>query len=158
MAPTARSTRTPRANQVANQSSIQSALNRQPIQVEVVETVPLERVDAPHAGGTPVNVDTVIGSPESFFTDALPAIDYSLTIVARGNHVKPVWLDSLNDMMVEKSTRSSMSLERGGKQENLHIQAVVTLRFPKDKMLKLKEIIKGALGVRRADGSKWCVP
>ena len=87
-------------------------------------------------------------------------MDYSLTCVSRGKHVPPFWLRALFEFCKEYGIRCSLSLERGGKQEMLHIQAVVTfLMDPTPENIEaMKKFMKAALGVKVGDGSKWCAP
>jgi len=113
-------------------------------------------------------------------------IDFSLTVVSRGQHIPPIWLDALFAFCERYGTRGSMSLERGGRQEHLHIQAcrafepsenlrprtrfvgltssrlvcfqaIVSFCIALADLDALKKLIKEALGVRVGDGSKWCV-
>ena len=85
------------------------------------------------------------------------AVDFSLTIVSRGGHVPAVWFEILKDFTNKYCTRASYSFERGGKHEQLHIQGVISCRFPADKMKEFIKVIKNALGVKWGDGSKWYV-
>jgi len=88
------------------------------------------------------------------FDDTLPAIDISLTIVKRGDHVPFAWMSSLNEFLDSLGMRYYIAFERGGIAENLHIQAVITLNVETEKMKELIKAIKDAIGVRHGDGQK----
>ena len=51
------------------------------------------------------------------------------------------------------SPRFSISLERGGRQQHLHIQGILALPWPKDEIKELVALLKAILGVRRGDKS-----
>ena len=97
-------------------------------------------------------------SPPLFENDGL-TYDFSLTIASLGQHVPPVWLESLSEFCQAFGQRGSLSLERGGKQENLHIQAVVTFecKNTNDTITRLKKKIKSALNITAGDGTRWYV-
>ena len=84
----------------------------------------------------------------------LPAMDFSLTIVSQAGHVPPVWLSCAYEFFAEHGICAFLALERGGKNENLHIQAVVTMHAmtTKDAIERMKKALKEALGVKRGDG------
>ena len=94
------------------------------------------------------------------FDPELPGMDFSLTVVSAGQHCPPVWCRMIYEFCVAHGLRCAVALERGGKNEHLHVQAVVT--FPAltdDATIEvIKKMLKAALGSRRGDGQKWYVP
>ena len=96
-------------------------------------------------------------SIDDLFNEDFDAVDFSLTIVSKGKHVPPVWHRAIYEFARTYGTRGAFALERGGKNENLHIQATVTFRSATDKAAveKLKKAMKSALGARRGDGLLW---
>ena len=89
--------------------------------------------------------------PEEYIN--MEETDWSLTISVRGGHIPPVWFTSLAEWLEEFSPRFSISLERGGRQQHLHIQGILALPWPKDEIKELVALLKAILGVRRGDKS-----
>lgn len=87
----------------------------------------------------------------------LPCLDFSLTITSGGRNIPFAWFLSAFEWAQAFCHRASMSLERGGNAENLHIQAVFSARVKEEDVEKIKKLIKEALGVKRGDGQKWYV-
>ena len=98
-----------------------------------------------------------IRTPADIVSDENPGMDFSLTVVSRGQHAPPIWLNCLAEFCQAFGSRGSLSLERGGKEEHLHIQAVVTFKMEPtaDNLKEMKKFLKDALGVKVGDGSKW---
>ena len=97
--------------------------------------------------------------PIATFDKGLPLMDFSLTVVSKGQHVPPLWLRIVYEFCLEYGERGLFALERGGNAEHLHVQAVVSLRSLTDTATceKIKKMMKDALQVKRGDGKKWCV-
>ena len=86
--------------------------------------------------------------------EELPEYDFSVTIAKGKVHVPPIWLQMMLEFFEHHGIKGSLSLERGGKQEMLHIQAVITMRILIDDatLKRFKKMLKDALGVRHGDG------
>jgi hypothetical protein len=123
----------------------------EPVQPGLAASAPAKR-----GRGRPRKNDAPIPLTQS----DLPEMDFSLTVVAKGKHCPPLWMQQIYDWSAHYGTRCSVSLERGGKAEHLHVQAIVTLMASTEKahIELLKKSLKETLGVKRGDGSKWCVP
>ena len=63
----------------------------------------------------------------SLFDDSLPDWDFSLTISKKKAHIPLVWFNAVTDWQEERCVKYDTSTERGGKEENLHIQSTVGL-------------------------------
>lgn len=95
--------------------------------------------------------------PENLFDESMPLTDFSITVVKRGGHIPPVWLQMLGDFCKMFGGRASLSLERGGNAEHLHIQGVASFHCdPSTAAEKLKKKILEALNIKRGDGQKGC--
>lgn len=97
--------------------------------------------------------------PIATFSDGLPLMDFSLTVVSKGQHVPPLWLRIVYEFCLAYGERGLFALERGGNAEHLHVQGVVSFRSLTDVETceKIKKMMKDALQVKRGDGKKWCV-
>ena len=87
---------------------------------------------------------------------------FSLTISRLKDHIPRAWLDCMAEFakqMLNDDDAAAFCLERGGKAENLHIQAMMSLRWRTDKAAVdyLKKLIKNALGIKYGDGMRWYV-
>ena len=84
-------------------------------------------------------------------------VDWSLTISARGGNVIPAWLDLIGDWMKADTEAGAACLERGGRAEHLHVQALFKKKWMTSKAAinKLKAMLKATLCVKRGDKSGW---
>ena len=125
---------------------------QEPVDSDVEYEMPAAPV--PKGRGRPKKA---IRTPADIVSDENPGMDFSLTVVSRGQHAPPIWLNCLAEFCQAFGSRGSLSLERGGKEEHLHIQAVVTLKMEPtaDNLKEMKKFLKDALGVKVGDGSKW---
>lgn len=119
----------------------------------VAASPPDEATPQPRKRGRPRKevVEPVVFSAE------YPETDFSLTVVSRGQHIRPFWLDALSDFCDATALRYSLSRERGGRNEHLHVQGVVTWAAltTTESINNIKKKIKDTLGVKRGDESKW---
>ena len=88
--------------------------------------------------------------------------EFSLTISRLKEHIPRAWLECMNEFakeMLDVDDAAAFCLERGGKAENLHIQAMLRLKWNTNKAALdyLKKLIKDALGIRYGDGMRWYV-
>jgi hypothetical protein len=95
-------------------------------------------------------------APIIFNGDDHQVLDWSLTVVAKGKHCPPLWLDIIFEFFTAHGIRGSFSLERGGKNEHLHVQSIVTFKSLPELVNAIKKLLKESLGVKIGDGSK-CV-
>ena len=77
----------------------------------------------------------------------------SMTISKQKGHVPPMWAKVIFEWMKKRCERGSVSLERGGKQQNLHLQIILEMYIELEGMNVLKVEIKRLLGWKRGDGS-----
>ena len=126
-------------------------MGKKPVAASELEPVPVEKKKRGRPRKDP-SPEVPVFDPEN-----LPAMDFSLTITSRGQHVPPLWLKIAAEFCEANGPRGYLSLERGGKHEMLHIQASVSLYALTDKATceKIKKLIKDALGVKRGDGTLW---
>lgn len=109
--------------------------------------------------GNPTNESAPSPSnpPDTNTTYTGREVEFSITIVVNGGHVPPGWLDAFDSWMNVRCTAGIGALERGNKEQHLHIQAAARLRVQgpvgKPTINLLRNQIKSALGVRRNDGS-----
>ena len=82
-----------------------------------------------------------------------PIIEVSMSVVQDKKHVHPIWQRVIFSWIEAHCIAGSVSLERGGRQEMLHCQVILRLRWDLNDMDGLKKIMKEILGVRRGDGS-----
>ena len=83
-------------------------------------------------------------------------VEFSIIIEVKGSHVYPGWLDCYLSWLTARAKAGLGSLERGKKNEHLHIQAVARVRVrcvDKSQINQLRKEIKAAIGVRHNDGS-----
>ena len=85
-------------------------------------------------------------------------VEFSITIGIKGKHAIPGWLQMFGNWLNARAAAGFGSLELGKKQGHLHIQAMARIAWDglavsQSQLLALRNQIKGALGVRRADGS-----
>ena len=83
-------------------------------------------------------------------------VEFSIIIEVKGSHVYPGWLDCYMSWLTARAKAGLGSLERGKKNEHLHIQAVARVRVrcvDKSQINQLRKEIKAAIGVRHNDGS-----
>ena len=66
---------------------------------------------------------------------------------------QPAWLQLVQNWMQERCVAGAASLERGGKQQLLHVQMMVRIKIDPRDAEKLREEIKTLVGWRRGDGS-----
>jgi hypothetical protein len=85
----------------------------------------------------------------------LPLEWFSLTVGKLKAHVLPVWLVIIYTFFLTYAVAGSFSLERGGKEDWLHVQAIIALHMMGDdsSIKRMKTALKLALGVRWGDGS-----
>ena len=85
-------------------------------------------------------------------------MEFSITIGVKGKHCIPGWINMFGNWLIARAAAGFGSLEVGKKQEHLHIQAIARIAWDglavsAPQLNALRNQIKAALGVRRADGS-----
>ena len=95
--------------------------------------------------------------------DAIPEdhnlvdVEFSIVIEAKGKNCIPGWLDMFKNFCVAQCSAGFGSLERGNKEQHLHVQAMCRIKMAgavNVKMINLvRNMIKAALGIRRGDVS-----
>ena len=112
------------------------------------------RLDSPISAAPPAAAEF-----EESFKPATPTIDgaelleISITLSKQKGHVPPVWAKLIYEWMKKTCVRGSVSLERGGKQQNLHCQIIIAKMMLPTDILALKNEIKALVGWKRGDGS-----
>ena len=82
-------------------------------------------------------------------------VELSLTLSKLKGHVNPAWATLLHQWMHARDAclAGAVALERGGKQQNLHVQGILRMRMDPNDIEKLKNELKALIGWKRGDGS-----
>ena len=108
-----------------------------------MEDIPLVRTDPPASDPNtlfPVNGD-------------LPLLDLSVTLSKQKGHVLPGWLNMVYEWMRLRCKAGAAALERGGKQQHLHVQIMLRMHVCSQDLSALRDELKALVGWRRGDGS-----
>jgi hypothetical protein len=125
---------------------------------------PVGPIQAPAAAADPIQQVQPAQDQQEARREDLPGqqepgheVEFSVTIQCKGRHVVPGWLDLYLNFLKARCVAGFGGLERGKKAENLHIQAMMRMIVtgPVNKKLidLIRNQIKAAIGVKRADGS-----
>ena len=82
-----------------------------------------------------------------------PTLEISMTVSRLKHHVVMAWANAIHRWMKAKCLAGCVSLEKGGRHENLHCQIIMRLKWDPNDLDSLKKEIKVALNVRRGDCS-----
>ena len=87
--------------------------------------------------------------------DNTSIVELSLTLSKLKGHVNPAWATMLHQWMHARDAclAGAVALERGGKQQNLHVRGVLRMRMDPNDIEKLKNELKALIGWKRGDGS-----
>ena len=83
----------------------------------------------------------------------LHVLELSVTLSKTKGHVNPAWLQLINNWMQERTVAGAAALERGGKQQHLHLQIMLRMHIAEQDVDALKLELKTLVGWRRGDGS-----
>jgi hypothetical protein len=125
---------------------------------------PVGPVQAPGAAADPIQQVQPAQNQQEARREDLPVqqepgheVEFSITIQCKGRHVVPGWLGLYLNFMKACCLAGFGGLERGKKEEHLHIQGMMRMIVtgPVNKKLidLIRNQIKAAIGVKRADGS-----
>ena len=84
----------------------------------------------------------------------LHVLELSVTLSKSKGHVNPAWLQLINNWMQERTVAGAAALERGGKQQHLHLQIMLRMHIAEQDVDALKLELKTLVGWRRGDGSE----
>ena len=76
-----------------------------------------------------------------------------MTLSKSKGHVFPGWLKIIHDWMLLRCKAGAAALERGGKQQHLHLQIILRMHIHEQDMNALRDELKTVVGWRRGDGS-----
>ena len=80
-------------------------------------------------------------------------LELSVTLSKTKGHVHPAWLQLVADWMQLRCVSGACALERGGRQQHLHLQIMLRMRIDSKDLASLKDELKSLVGWRRGDGS-----
>lgn len=83
----------------------------------------------------------------------LHVLELSVTLSKSKGHVNPAWLQLIKNWMEERTVAGAAALERGGKQQHLHVQIMLRMHIAEQDVDALKLELKTLVGWRRGDGS-----
>ena len=83
----------------------------------------------------------------------LHVLELSVTLSKSKGHVNPAWLQLIKNWMEERTVAGAAALERGGKQQHLHLQIMLRMHIAEQDVDALKLELKTLVGWRRGDGS-----
>ena len=83
----------------------------------------------------------------------LHVLELSATLSKSKGHVNPAWLQLIKNWMEERTVSGAAALERGGKQQHLHLQIMLRMHIAEQDIDALKLELKTLVGWRRGDGS-----
>ena len=83
----------------------------------------------------------------------LHVLELSVTLSKSKGHVNPAWLQLIKNWMEERTVAGAAALERGGKQQHLHVQVMLRMHIAEQDVDALKLELKTLVGWRRGDGS-----
>ena len=86
-------------------------------------------------------------------TNELMYLELSVTLSKTKGHVPPAWLQLVANWMQLRCVSGAAVLERGGRQQHLHLQIVLRIRIDPLDMDALRDELKTLVGWRRGDGS-----
>ena len=103
----------------------------------------------------PPNTANPTPSPNARFTvnTSLPLLMLSVTLSKQKGHVLPAWLALVFAWMQLRCVAGAAALERGGKNQNLHVQIMLHMHICEQDIDALKLELKSLVGWRRGDGS-----
>ena len=84
---------------------------------------------------------------------SLPLLELSVTLSKHKGHVLPAWLALVYSWMKLRCVAGAAALERGGKNQNLHVQIMLRMHICEQDIEALKLELKSLVGWRRGDGS-----
>ena len=80
-------------------------------------------------------------------------LELSVTLSKTKGHVHPAWLSMVAQWMQMRCVSGACALERGGRQQHLHLQIILRMRMDPADLESLKNELKALVGWRRGDGS-----
>jgi hypothetical protein len=83
----------------------------------------------------------------------LHVLELSVTLSKSKGHVNPAWLQLIKNWMEQRTVAGAAALERGGKQQHLHVQIMLRMHIAEQDVDALKLELKTLVGWRRGDGS-----
>ena len=83
----------------------------------------------------------------------LHVLELSVTLSKSKGHVNPAWLQLIYNWMQQRTLAAAAALERGGKQQHLHLQIMLRMQIAEQDIEALKLELKTLVGWRRGDGS-----
>ena len=86
-------------------------------------------------------------------TNELMYLELSVTLSKTKGHVPPAWLALVANWMRLRCVSGAAALERGGRQQHLHLQIVLRIRIDPLDVDALRDELKTLVGWRRGDGS-----
>ena len=86
---------------------------------------------------------------------SLPVTEWSITVVERGTHIPSVWLRRVHEWFQHFALAGSCSIEAGGRNGYLHVQAVGRIRMMADEAGRktLRQHIKSFIPVQHGSGA-----
>lgn len=107
--------------------------------------------------------DGVLRTPSGFAVNdpSKPLSQWSWTIGCNGAHVRRTWLERIKSCWARYDIRGSASLEKGGKNNTLHIQAACEMHLPTDTdtQAKLRVALREHIPIVPGDNAKLnCKP
>ena len=125
---------------------------------------PVDPVQAPAAAADPIEQVQPAQNQQEVRREDLPVqqepgheVEFSVTITCKGRHIVPGWIDLYLNFMKARCLAGFGGLERGKKEEHLHIQAMMRMIMTGPVNKKLIDLIhnqiKAAIGIKRGDGS-----
>ena len=85
--------------------------------------------------------------------DNLPLLNLSVTLSKKSGHVLPAWLKLVDEWMKLRCEAGAAALERGGRQQHLHVQIMLRMHIAEQDIKMLADELKSLVGWRRGDGS-----
>ena len=86
-------------------------------------------------------------------TSLLTVLQLSVTLSKSKGHCNPAWLQLLRAWMQTRTLAGACALERGGRQQHLHLQCMLRMHIAEHDIDALKLELKTLVGWRRGDGT-----
>ena len=85
--------------------------------------------------------------------DDVNVLELSVTLAKTKTHINAAWFQLVKSWMQARCIAGACALERGGRQQLLHLQIMLRMRLNEHHLNALKDELKALVGWRRGDGS-----